>query len=403
MNFPGVIARDASVAAKLEAFADRPIDGHAPGILGKPLNAYIAAGVGSDHECVTVDEAKEKLARGLYILIREATNAHNLDALLPLVTEKNSRRICFCSDDRQPADLLNQGSVDYMVRRAIEFGIDPVTAFRMATLNTVEWFQLHDRGAIAPGRFADLMIFDDLNSPKAKAVFAGGRIVAEQGHVRGDLNTAVSSVPPALLQTVNLHLPSIDFTVKARAGKLRVIESQANQLLTKASVVDAKQSNGSVIADPSRDLLKIAVIERHTGGGRTGLGFIRGFGLKRGAIAGTVAHDHHNLIVIGADDESMQTAVAAVLHADGGYAVADGSAATVLALPVAGLMSDLAITAVAQRYSRLLARAAELGATPDDPFMAMSFMALEVIPSLKLTDQGLIDVDTFRKVDLFVE
>src|SRR4051812_45555072 len=209
MNYPGVIAGDASVAAKLNAFRGRPIDGHAPNIRGKPLNAYVAAGIGSDHECVTVDEAKEKLARGLYVLIREATNAHNLDALLPLVTEKNSRRICFCTDDRQPADLLDQGSIDYMICRAIAFGIEPVTAFRMATLNTAEWFQLHDRGAIAPGRLADLMVFDDLSAPWAKAVYAGGRDMQAW-------SPPPVTVPEPLRRTVQLQKQLPDTNVRAR-------------------------------------------------------------------------------------------------------------------------------------------------------------------------------------------
>jgi adenine deaminase len=246
------------------------------------------------------------------------------------------------------------------------------------------------------------MIFDDLKKPQAKLVIAGGRVRAKDGSLYPNAMPPTANIPLTLLQTVNLNLPALEFTVIAKPGKLRLIESQENQLLTGASLVDPAISEGCVIADPSRDILKIAVIERHSGRGRTGVGFIRGFNLKRGAIAGTVAHDHHNLIVIGVDDESMKTAAEAVATADGGYAVADRSTVWVLPLPVAGLMSDRPIEKVAQHYAHLIDRARELGAKLQDPFMAMSFMALEVIPSLKLTDRGLVDVESFRHVDLFV-
>lgn len=397
MNFPGVIGGDAGVVAKLDAFAGRMVDGHAPSVRGKSLSAYVAAGVGSDHECVTVDEAKEKLARGLYILIREATNAHNLDALLPLVNEKNSRRICFCTDDRQPADLLGEGSVDFMIRRAIEFGIEPVTAFRMATLNAAEWFGLHDRGAVSPGRLADLMVFDDLRKPTAKVVFAGGQRVEA-----GSFARAAARVPEKLTRTVNVDWSKVNLRVAARSGKIRVIESLADQLITRMLLEQPSVREGFVVADTSRDLLKMAVIERHSGSSRAGVGFIRGFGFKAGAIAGTVAHDHHNLVVIGCDDASMLLAAKAVGETQGGYAVArDGRVLATLRLPIAGLMSDEPIKSVAHGYDALLAGAKAIGSVFRDPFMAMSFMALEVIPSLKLTDRGLVDVDTFKRVELF--
>ena len=402
MNYPGAIGGNASVLSKISAFTGRPIDGHAPSVTGKHLNAYVATGIGSDHECVTVEEAREKLSRGLYILIREATNAHNLDALLPLITPKTARRICFCTDDRQPADLLAEGSIDHMIRRAIAFGIDPVTAFLMATLNPTEWFNLHDRGAIAPGRVADLMIFDDLKNPQAKMVLAAGKIVAENGKPRDDAIKTRVNIPQSLSRTVKINASAIDFAITARPGKLRVIESQANQLVTGISLIEPTTRDGNIVTDPSKDVLKIAVIERHAATGRVGIGFIRGFGLKRGAIAGTVAHDHHNLIVIGVDDRSMLTATKTLQSINGGYAVTDADKIlATLALPIAGLMSAEPIEQVAREYDHLRAAARTLGATPEDPFMAMSFMALEVIPKLKLTDKGLIDVESFKHVELF--
>jgi adenine deaminase len=396
MNFPGVISGDASVAAKLKAFAEHPIDGHAPLLSGKALNAYVAAGIGSDHECLTVEEAREKLARGLYILVREATNAHNLDALLPLVTEKNSRRICFCTDDRQPADLLAQGSIDYMIRRAIEFGIEPVTAFRMATLNTAEWFNLRDRGAIAPGRYADLMIFDDIANPMAKKVIVGGREPA--------LQLPPLAIPAALRNSMKIERKPWDFNIPAKSNRIRVIGMRPDQLVTDHLAVEPTVNKGHAVADPSRDLLKIGVMERHGNGGRFALGFVKGFGLKHGAIAGSVAHDHHNIVAVGCFDSAMIAAIFAVIKMGGGLcAIAEmDRVLAVLPLPVAGLMSDRPIGEVRDAYDKLLAAARELGSPLHDPFMAMSFMALEVIPSLKLTDQGLVDVDSFQRVDLFV-
>jgi adenine deaminase len=354
---------------------------------------------------VTVEEAAEKLARGMFILIREATNARNLDALLPLITPANSRRIGFCTDDRTPPDLLRDGSIDMMVRRAIAAGVEPVTAFRMATLNTAEWFGLRDRGAVAPGRLADLIIFDDLAAPHATEVYVGGR----KYDARAD-TTASIAVPAALTESLRFP-PGEDgigigwwnFDVPARTNRIRVIDHRPDQLVTDAVVLDANVVRGSVTADLARDLLKIAVIERHRASGRVGLGFIRGFGLKRGAIAGTFAHDHHNLVVIGADDFAMRAAAHHVARMGGGLAVSsEDRIPAELPLPVAGLMSDRPITDVAGAYTKLLAAARSLGCTLHDPFMAMSFMALEVIPSLKLTDQGLVDVDAFRHVDLFV-
>jgi adenine deaminase len=404
MNYPGVTYGDPDMLAKLRAFAGRPVDGHAPGWTGQALNAYVAAGIGSDHECTTVAEAQEKLNRGLYILIRQATNAQNLHTLLPLVTPANSRRICFCTDDRVPADLLDEGSVDWMVRAAIAAGVDPIVALQMATLNPSEWFGLHDRGAVAPGRRADLLICDDLHDFRPRQVYAGGQLVAEGGRLLPGLTLPTLSPPPALSGSVKVAWESVDLRIRARGSRLRVIGHLPDQLVTEERSLPARVEEGLVVADPARDILKMAVIERHHACNSLGLGFIQGIGLQRGAIAGTVAHDHHNLVVIGADDESMLLAAHTVADLRGGLAVVSGGEVqATLALPVGGLMSDRPIEEVRAAYDSLRAAAAALGSPLHDPFMAMSFMALEVIPKLKLTDVGLVDVQKFALVDLFAD
>ncbi len=400
MNFPGVVAGDEHVLNKIRSFRGLVKDGHCPGLTGKALNAYINASIGSDHECTTVEEALEKLRLGMYIFIREATNAHNLKPLLPLITSQNSHRICFCTDDRQPADLLEEGHIDFMLRTAIAEGVPPITAFRMATLNPSEYFHLHDRGAIAPGRRADLMIFGDLKTPVADMVFRGGKMVAEGGRILPWEREVRHSV---LRSSMNVDWSQVDFTMTAEAEQVRIIGAIPDQLITKHIIEATPQANGIVVADSVRDIAKMAVIERHLATGNMGQGLVRGIGLKRGAIAGTVAHDHHNIVVIGMDDQSMLTAIQAIAKTRGGMAAAEGE--TVLAqlpLPIAGLMSDQPIEQVRDQMDDLLRAAHQLGSPLHDPFMAMSFLALPVIPSLKLTDHGLVNVDQFRLVSLFV-
>lgn len=400
MNFPGVVAGDKGMLDKLDAFSGTIIDGHCPGLTGQPLNAYVASGIHSDHECTTVDEAREKLRRGMTIFIRQATNAQNLLDLLPLVTPGNYHRICWCTDDRQPADLLDEGSIDYMVRLAIANGLDPIRAIQMGTINTAQYFRLYDRGAIAPGRRADLFVFSDLQAPQAELVYRGGHLMAEDGVIH---EFREASRPIDLRSSVNIRWDAVDFTIPAGGQQMRVIGSIANQLFTEHRTDAVTVVNGEAVADAVRDILKIAVIERHRATGNIGRGFIHGIGLQRGAIAGTVAHDHHNLVVIGADDISMMTAARTAAGIGGGLVAADGERVLAqLPLPVAGLMSDQPIEDVRAGMDRLLAASRELGSGLHDPFMAMSFMALEVIPSLKITDIGLVDVDRFEPVDLFV-
>ncbi len=400
MNFPGVVAGDEAVLDKIRAFQDQIKDGHCPGLSGKALNAYVAANIASDHECTTVEEALEKLRLGLVIFIREATNARNLVPLLPVITPENSRRICFCTDDRQPADLLDQGHIDFMLRTAIAHGVPPLTAIRLATLNPSEYFGLSDRGAIAPGRRADLAIFSDLQNIQVEMVYRGGKLVAQDGQLPAWFR---SRSPPQLRSTININWEKTDLQIPALSQQIRIIGAVPNQLLTNHITDTAKLESGHAISDTERDLLKMAVLERHQSTGQTGKGFVQGLGLKRGAIASTVAHDHHNLVVAGADDISMLTAAKAVAQTNGGMAVAQGEQILAqLALPIAGLMSDQPIEVVRQDVDKLLQAAHDLGAPLHDPFMTLSFLALPVIPSLKLTDHGLVDVDKFEVVSLFV-
>ncbi|MGH9201740.1 MAG: adenine deaminase, partial [Vicinamibacterales bacterium] len=332
MNYAGVLAGDPEVVAKIEAAGSRPLDGHAPGLRGMDLNAYAAAGIGSDHECTTREEALDRLRRGMIVMIREATPARNLQELLPLVTPKNARRFVFVTDDRNPIHLLEDGSIDGMIRQAITLGLDPLLAIQLGSLNAAEYFRLYDRGAIAPGKRADLVIFKDLRAPRATLVYRGGRLVARDGEL---LPYTRPTDPPTLPVSLSVPRSSLRFTVPATGKRIRVIEIVPNQIVTEAAVEEAKIADGSLVADPGRDLLKIALIERHTGSGRVGIGFVRGFGLKFGALASTVAHDAHNIIVAGADDESMRAAVEIILEMKGGLVAVAGREVVKLPLPIA--------------------------------------------------------------------
>lgn len=400
MNFPGVISGDDEVLNKLRGFDKAIRDGHAPGLTGRDLAAYVAAGIGSDHECTTVAEMWEKLRLGMYIFIREATNAHNLLTLLPGLTKENSRRLCFCTDDRHPADLLGYGHIDDLIRMAIASGVEPVTAIRMATLNTAEYFHLYDRGGIAPGKRADLVIFPDLNHLEAEIVISSGKIVARDGRVIPWERPLKSMF---LRSTMNVNWEPIELKIVAKGKRGRIIGIIPDQLVTEHLVEDLPVVNGEIVPDPRRDLAKIVVIERHLATGNFGLGLVKGIGLKKGAIASTVAHDSHNIVVIGMDDDSIMFAARMVAEMRGGMVVAERDQVLAkLPLPIAGLMSDQPIEIVRDQMEEIIRAAHQLGSNLNDPFMAMSFLALPVIPSLKITDKGLVDVDKFQIVPLFV-
>jgi adenine deaminase len=398
MNFPGVLAGSREVLGKLHAFAERPLDGHAPGLTGPDLQAYTGVGISSDHESVTAEEAREKLRLGMTVFLREASNARNLIDLLPAVDEHTAHRCAFATDDRVPGELLRDGSIDSLVRLAIRGGLDPVTAITMATHNPAEHYGLRDRGAVAPGRRADLFVTSDLRELPVELVLAGGRIVARDGRRLRDSVALAATLP----DTFHVAWPQ-DLRLPAAGRWARVIGIVEDQLITTAHVEQVQVEDETAVADPDRDMLRLSVIERHSATGNVGMGFVRGFGLRRGAMASSVANDCHNLVVVAVDDADGLVAARAVADMGGGIAVAEGGEVrAAIALPIAGLMTDQAPELVADQLDAVTSVVRRLGCTVPAPFMAMSFLALPVIPHLKLTDRGLVDVDVFAFTEVFV-
>jgi adenine deaminase len=400
MNYPGVLAADPGELGKLAAFAAAGalVDGHAPGLAGADLQAYLAAGVVSDHECLTAEEAREKVAGGMTVFLREATNARNLLDVLPAVTPATARRFAFCTDDRVPGELLDDGSIDAMVRQAVGAGLDPLIAITMASLNAAEHYGLRDRGAVAPGRRGDLVLFDDLADVRPSLVLAGGRVVARDGERVGGGAPAAGELAP----TMNVAWRE-DLRLARAGDRVRAIGLVEDQLITTGHVAELRGGGDVAAPDPAADLLRLSVVERHHATGNVGAGFVSGFGLRAGALASSVAHDSHNIVVVAADDDDALVAARAAAELGGGLVVAaGGEVRATVPLPLAGLMADRPPREVAGDLARAEGVARDLGCRVGAPFMALSFLALPVIPSLKLTDRGLVDVDAFALTDVFV-
>jgi adenine deaminase len=410
MNYPGVIGGTDDLLRKIDLglAAGRPVDGHAPGVRGYDIAAYAASGIASDHESFVLEEAREKLRLGFHVLVREGSTTRNLDALLPLITPLTSAHCSFCTDDKHPDDIQREGHIDYIVRRAIAGGLDPVLAVQCASYNTARHYGLRDRGAIAPGYRADLLVVDRFPNFNVTGVYRAGALVAAEGRLLED--PPPTEVPPAFTQTMRIDPACVAATstylqVPADGGnRVHVIVMIPHQIVTGRDVATLPVVDGRLAADLSRDVLKVAVWERHTACGNVGVGFVRGFGLQRGAIGSSVAHDSHNIVVVGTNDADMLLAARTVGAMGGGQAaVADGQVLVQVPLEVAGLMSARPYEEMARLAHEEVAAAQALGCTLPNPFIAMSFVALPVIPSLKLTDFGLVDVEQFAVIPLVAE
>ena len=403
MNFPGVIFRDPEVLRKIEAANGKRIDGHAPMISGKGLYAYLTAGIRSDHECTTPKEAKEKLKNGMRIMIREGTTARNLRSLIPLVHSKNASRFLLVTDDRHPKELLEEGHIDSMVRQAVQLGLDPILAIQMATLNAAEYFRLDGIGAIAPGYRADIISFDHLGRFQIKKVFKDGKLVAENGNMVS--RSIQQRKGPKHLGSVRVKpLKKDAFLLRTDQSLAKVIQLIPDQIVTRKAMERVLLRDGAAYPNLKEDILKIAVVERHKATGNIGIGFVQGFGLKNGAIGSSVAHDSHNIVLVGTNDADMLKVTEIIQAMKGGLAVvSDGKVLASLPLPIAGLMSEASVAQVNLQLEALHRASKTLGCNVPDPFMILSFLSLPVIPELKITDKGLVDVNQFKVVPLFGE
>jgi adenine deaminase len=401
MDFPGVTAGSAETLAKIEAAyraGDRHIDGHAPGLTGRELNAYMAAGPASDHECTTYEEALEKRRLGMWIMIREGSATRDLEALLPLVLRYGVENCLLCTDDREPDQLLAEGHINDVMRKAVALGCPPHHAVVMGTLSAARYHRLHRLGAISPGYLADIVAVPDLEGFRPTFVLKRGRLVAEGGRA---LAVPKATAPASMRGSMRVpRLSATDFRIEA-TGRVRVIGVEDGQIVTRSLIVEALTMNGLAVADPSRDLAKIAVVERHRGSGRIGLGFVTGFGLERGALASTHAHDAHNVVVVGVDDADMAAAVNHLAQIGGGQMVmAGGRSLAEVPCPIGGLLSERPAEEVAAAVRKMDEASHDLGVTLQAPFMTMSFLALSVVPELKITDRGLVDTVRFELVPL---
>ncbi len=395
MNFPGVLSGDEAVLRKIDLARGKVVDGHAPGVTGKNLTAYISTGIRSDHESVSLDEARDKLRQGMFVMIREGSSEKNLDALLPLVTDKTYKRCFFVVDDRSCVDLLRDGDIDAVVRKAIRRGLDPVRAIQMATINTAEYFRLDGLGAIAPGYLANLIVIDELSKLQIDMVFYRGRLVARDGKPLFPLSQAGGA---GLSNTVNIKPFNIEaLRLLASAETEPVIKIVPGQIITRKRM--EKVPGGVITPDTERDILKLVVVERHKATGNIGLGLVMGFGLNSGALASSIAHDSHNIVAVGTNDEDIFTAIKEVERLRGGLVVAAGGKVLAsLGLPIAGLLSDEPLEVVVAKLEELERLARDLGSKLPVPFATLSFLALPVIPELRLTDLGLVDVNEFRLI-----
>jgi adenine deaminase len=392
MNFPGVLAKDPVCMAKLEAFQGRHIDGHAPLLRGYDLNGYLAAEIRTDHETTTAGEALEKLTKGMHILVREGSVSKDLAALMPVITERNSPFIALCTDDRNPLDIADHGHLDHMIRTAIAAGVEPLAIYRAASISAARAFGLKDRGLVAPGWRADLAVLDTLADCRAETVLSAGRIVSDA------LFAKRKPVAPVGRHSVKARrVAAADFRAASNSGRTRAIGIIPGKIITESREFDLAVGNHGVEVDLDRDVVKIAVVERHGKNGNIATGFVHGFGLKHGAIASTVSHDSHNICVVGTSDEDIAVAANRLGEIEGGFVVVrDGKVLAELALPIAGLMSLAGYETVRDELRVLRKAAYDLGSTLEEPFLQLAFIALPVIPHLKITDKGMVDVDRFQ-------
>lgn len=403
MNAPGVLQQDENVMAKLEMAGKGRIDGHAPGLTSSQLMGYAAAGITTDHECITKEQALDRLRAGIKVMLREGSAAKNMRSLLPTVNPDTAPYFMFCADDKIPAELLDSGYINYMVKTAIEEGVSVANALQIATINAARHYGIKDAGAILPGRRADLLVFDNLDEWKPRQVYKDGRLAVDNGRLLQEGRNCDSS---SLEHTVNLAPVTVEsFRLPLKTEMANVIGLVPYQIVTNKAALSVKRVDGCAVSDVENDILKLAVLERHHATGNIGLGLVKGFGLKRGALASTVGHDSHNLIVIGTNDEDMLAAVQELQRIGGGICIAeDGQIRGALPLPVGGLMTNEPALMVAKQQAEMIALAREMG-VPEfySPFLTLAFLSLPVIPSLKLTDRGLVDVDSFKFIPLEVK